>query len=255
MKSEKRGKPSGEEEHLVKTFDLFLNDLLYLKDLKTYIDDEIFKSLIKYHFESGPMTTPPSTAQSSKTQAFLTKMEDEDSGNGSQAETDDCRSTRRELESKQTKVASPDEIEYRNTVDELKSILSKWEALLTHEVLDLNKFDPDSYYELMKFSNYSAFEPILRLVPDLFAKCYKCIDLAKTWLKLSNIVLGHLPLENVDDNGESVDFQTVSEGNTPTDGMEQPDDEFWDQVKNIKGQIVSVTASIADDEELLQKYT
>ncbi|XP_052807297.1 uncharacterized protein LOC128236461 isoform X2 [Mya arenaria] len=256
---------SGETANIFKTFELFFNDLLYLKDLKKYFDDEIFKALMKYHFDSSKADSRSVSPASMKR---FDKLEDDDSGNGSQNETDRSsrglnkhRPVRKKLPNatKVSNTTDDSETKYKRIVEEMKTILYKWEGLLSESDLDLNNFDPDSYHELMQFSNYTQFEPILRLVPDMFAKCYKCVDLAKTWLKLSNIVLKDLPFVEP----ESVEAELV-EGFSDNDlkllGIEdteetpQTEAEFWEEVKKIQVQIQTVGKTISDDEDFLNKY-
>ena len=264
---EKRIHKSVEDEHVYKYYDLFLNDLLYLKDLKKYFDDEIYKCLMKYHYE--PLIGKNKTQPEAKTKIphFKTKAgksryvshgtDDDDSGHASQVESGDVNNTKKGETNrrKNGKVAmnansaTPDaETRYRNTVCELQDILQKWNGLLSEKPLDLNDFDPDSYHELMQFTNYSQFEPILRLVPDIFAKCYKCIDLAKVWLRESNIVLKGIPLPSSPTN--------IVDENKQDDDNEQHSSprEFMKEVRDIKSQLSGIDTSIENDERKLEQY-
>ncbi|KAH3741725.1 uncharacterized protein LOC127851548 isoform X2 [Dreissena polymorpha] len=263
MKKENKSALNHSEENIFKTFELFVNDLLYIKDMKKYFDDEIFRSLMRYHFDASKTEPFDDNEKASP------KPEDTDSGNGSMVDTD--RSTGRnsmtirgkkpQLKIKSSSsgknAAESSKDKYKATVDELKSILHKWEGLLTEHDLDLNVFDPDSYHELMQFSYYLPFEPILRLVPDMFAKCYKCIELAKTWLKLSNVVLKDVPLDAAELERSIEEEQDVTpdgwNDDVNTDSA-KTEEEFWEEVKRVQGQIESVTKSITDDEDLLEKY-
>jgi len=271
MKNDTKRQAHTEDENVFKTYELFANDLLYLKDLKKYFDDEIFKALMRYHYDpSIDKTQPESPLPPDKKTSRYEKMDDEDSGNGSQNETDRSNKlTGRQKNDKQkptttspnatrTKDEPTSEKAYTTTVEELKSILYKWEGLLSESELDLNNFDPDSYHELMQYTNYTAFEPILRLVPDMFAKCYKCIDLAKKWLTLANLVLKDLPiLEEEEEETNDMDFTDEDLKALGIDNMEETprtEEEFWKQVKQIQMQIMSVGKTISDDEEMLNKY-
>lgn len=261
IKTSAKGKTGGEDEHLFRTFELFLNDLLYLKDLKKYFDDEIYQSLLKYHFSGNPESKSVSESTSvvtvsQKSGFFLTKVDDDDSGNGSQ--TDDGRASQTYSSSRRGQLRdqprSEDETKFQDTIKDLESLLHKWEGLLTRDDLDLNNFDPDSYHELMQFTNYSHFEPILRLVPDMFAKCYKCIELAKTWLRLSNCILGELSEDLKAESTTKDDAHAqVKQEEHVTDDLTESEEEFWEQVKCIQGQIQSVSQSISEDEEQLKR--
>ncbi|KAL4222456.1 hypothetical protein ACF0H5_018496 [Mactra antiquata] len=250
-----------EEDTVFKNYEIFLNDLLYLKDLKKYFDDEIYSSLMKYHYNSsmGEVKNSVGTHGVTLKHVKTLRLDDDDSGNGSQAETDDRKVTQKIYNRKKSQsdpVDTDDEVKYKQTVNELNSILNKWDGLLSEEVLELNDFDPDSYHELMQFNNYSQFESLLRLVPDIFAKCYKCIDLAKTWLTLSNIVIKDEPeiepkqsITPIPEIKIDTPEATEEELNTP-----EARKEFLEQLKEIQEQIESVNRSIEDDEQQLCKY-
>lgn len=242
-------------ENIFKKCELFMNDILYLKDLKKYFDDEIHKELIKYHFDPlvGNETSPKPNVKQKQT--FIT--DDEDSGNGSQPDTDDVKKGSRKADAKRRKMKTVDgedikksEARYKNTIRELSEILRKWEGLLSEYTLDLNDFDPDSYHELMQFSNYSQFEPILRMVPDIFAKCYKCIDLAKLWLKDSNIVM---PIEEIREEPPPPEVPAPEEDEASTEVSEKNRKEFVRQVRDLQSQIENVDQTIAEDEMELVK--
>ena len=258
---------SVEDDHVYKNYDLFLNDLHYLKDLKKYFDDEIYKSLMTYHYEPDIGKNKAQSEKKTKIPHLLKTRgkaryvshgtEDDDSGHGSQVESGDAiKTTPRDrnkrkngtVASDNKAVTSDAETRYRNTVSDLQDILQKWNGLLSEEPLDLDDFDPDSYHELMQFANYSQFEPILRLVPDIFAKCYKCIDLAKVWLRESNIVLKDIPLTNTltitgDDTKQD---DKIEEQNTPR--------EFMKAYRDIKSQLSDIETSIENDERKLEQY-
>ena len=261
---EKRTHRSVEDEHVFKYYDLFLNDLLYLKDLKKYFDDEIYKSLMKYHYEPSVGKNKVQDGSKQENSHNITPRkdryvthgtDDEDSGHGSQTESRDIRKTAKTINTKKKGKADSATVDsekrYRETVCELQEILKKWEGLLSEDVLNLNYFDPDSYHELMQFTNYSHFEPVLRLVPDIFAKCYKCIDLAKVWLRESNIVLKDIPLPespSIAGNKNRLETPTPSEEQTTAR-------EFIKEIRDIKSQLDDIKTSIADDERRLEEYT
>lgn len=255
MKISSKGKAAGEDEHLARTFDLFLNDLLYLKDLKKYFDDEIYQSLMKYHFDAsiGPDSNLLNSGKTSSKGVFLTRAEENEDEHGVLPDANGGR-LRRPSKTQKPSVSSDDERKYQHTVKELQIILDKWEGLLSHDELDLNNFDPDSYHELMQFINYSQFEAVLRLVPDLFAKCYKCIDLSKTWLRQSNIVLKELPISEPETTQTQLEPETRVVDSVPnSEFTEKAEEEFWKEVKSIQVQIQAVTESIVEDEKRLQR--
>ncbi|XP_060584110.1 uncharacterized protein LOC132740255 isoform X2 [Ruditapes philippinarum] len=259
MKSKSKLKtPTADEESIYKTFDLFLNDLLYLKDLKKYFDDEIFAALMKYHYEPNVQTSRSTEGNGAMKHIRTIKVEDEDSGNGSQIDADENRIFRKVNNNRKKKSKSPnlsnddDDKQYKDTVAALRLILKKWDGLLSEDTLDLDDFDPDSYHELMQFSNYTQFETLLRLVPDIFAKCYKSIDLAKTWLRLSNIVMQDEPPSTSSPIIETMDQKMPSEAEFKE--SEKSTKQFLKEVREIQKQIQDVDKSIGDDVALLHKY-
>lgn len=257
-------KKSAENETIFKNYELFLNDLLYLKDLKKYFDDEIYAALVRFHYESDADTPRSNLTYNSNKKTKNTgtiRTEDEDSGHGSQLEADENRVFQNvnNLKKKKSTVSAnnikeDDEVQYKQTVSELRTILHKWDGLLSEDALDLNDFDPDSYHELLQFSNYSQFETLLRLVPDIFAKCYKCIDLAKTWLRLSNIVMKEELPVNLSPVLDSPEPDVVDNDLPGHNESEKTTKEFIQQVREIKSQIENVDKSINEDVALLHKY-
>lgn len=257
---------TSEDEKIFKNYELFLNDLLYLKDLKKYFDDEIYTALMQYHYFSEVEPPSHSTPTSGRTNGIHVNIinlgtDDEDSGHGSLMETDDSRvfhkvnhfRKKKSITSSKTSQAD-DEIKYKETVVELRSILHKWDGLLCEDTLDLNDFDPDSYHELMQFSNYSQFEALLRLVPDIFSKCYKSIDLAKAWLRLSNSVMQEEQVPILSPIMDSPEPEIANEGQPGHIESAKMTKEFIEQVTDIKKQIDIVDRSITDDASRLHRY-
>ena len=58
----------------------------------------------------------------------------------------------------------------------------------------LGSYDPDSKYELVSFAGSSRYEPVLRLLPDIFVKAYKSIEMAKLWWAHANKLYSGTPL-------------------------------------------------------------
>ena len=251
---QKRRHKSTEDELVYKHFELFLNDLLYLKDLKKYFDDEIYQKLqIYYHSEN--MVKSPSTARShgdvsyqemGNSGQFTDRTDDRDSGNGSQSEIYDIKSERLSIKEKRKLDFQQ---RFRKTMDELEDILTKWQGLLTEDTLELNDFDPDSYHELMQFSHYSQFESLLRLIPDMFAKCYKCIDLSKRWLEDS----GAFPQDDPLTSTPIPDFLSEPGDQDPAI-LEQNEKECLKQIKDLQRHIEIMNKTIEDSETKLEQY-
>ena len=66
-------------------------------------------------------------------------------------------------------------------VKQMYRLNSKWESLYTDDEIMISWFDPDSFQQLMKYEDFYLFEPLLRLVPDLFTKAYKSLEMARLW--------------------------------------------------------------------------
>lgn len=67
----------------------------------------------------------------------------------------------------------------------MRDLLDRWADILTDDEPDLSSFEYESEQDLHRLHASSALEPILRLVPDLFAKFYKCMELTKQWWALA----------------------------------------------------------------------
>lgn len=157
-----RGKASDHELRSLKNFETFDRDVRYLRDLKAYFDSNILKSLREEYYEPETQTAIP-----------------------------DQKGTSAGKKSKQAR----DHARLPLVVTELSDLCLKWGELLSDGDLDISIFDADSHHELLQFENYHQFEPILRMVPDVFVKSYKAIDLGREWLALAVRIYGdRLPL-------------------------------------------------------------
>ncbi|XP_046580558.1 uncharacterized protein LOC124288040 [Haliotis rubra] len=82
----------------------------------------------------------------------------------------------------------------RVTVNELEEVSERWDRLLMEDEQDLEDYDPESYYEVMECEEHTRFEAVFRLLSDIFAKCYKVIELSKQWWNLAHKIYKRLPL-------------------------------------------------------------
>lgn len=185
---EKEGKASEAEINAIKNFDTFINDLSYLKQLKEYFGEHINKCLYRHYFDAADFV-----GLSSRDHDSLLQSHSESPPNKSKSQKGNGKKGKKVItEEEQLEM---DKISLSRTARDLQEIQNKWHGLMLDSSLDLDNFDQDSHYELMQFVNYSTFESVLRLVPDIFVKCYKSIELAREWWALAQkIYKDRLPL-------------------------------------------------------------
>ncbi|XP_076461900.1 LOW QUALITY PROTEIN: uncharacterized protein LOC143294333 [Babylonia areolata] len=84
----------------------------------------------------------------------------------------------------------------RRTVADMQQILARWDRLMTAEgQIPQEDLDAESHQDLQMLSETgAAFEPVLRLLPDIFAKFYKCLELLKQWWVLAHEIYPELPI-------------------------------------------------------------
>ena len=69
----------------------------------------------------------------------------------------------------------------------------KWDLLYKDGRLRSDVFDPDSYHEMLQYRGFEDFEYVFRIIPDIFTKAYKSIEIAKLWWTMANKVYDVLP--------------------------------------------------------------
>ncbi|XP_070210329.1 microtubule-associated protein futsch-like [Littorina saxatilis] len=83
----------------------------------------------------------------------------------------------------------------RRTVTDMQHILQRWEGVLrTEGEIQAEDLDAESGQDLLLLSGTSSTEHVLRLMPDIFAKFYKCLELAKQWWVLAHDIYPELPI-------------------------------------------------------------
>ncbi|KAL8615567.1 hypothetical protein ACOMHN_016144 [Nucella lapillus] len=82
----------------------------------------------------------------------------------------------------------------RRTVADMQQILARWDRLMTEGEIRQEDLDAESQQDLQMLSGTAAFEPVLRLMPDIFAKFYKCLELLKQWWVLAHEIYPELPI-------------------------------------------------------------
>lgn len=255
---EKEGKASEAEINAIKNFETFLNDLSYLKQLKEYFGEHINKCLYRHYFDASDFV-----GFSSRNQDSLLQSRNESPTNKSKSQKGNGKKGKKVIsEGEQLEM---DKINLSRTARDLQEIQNKWHGLMLDSNLDLDNFDQDSHYELMQFANYSSFESVLRLVPDIFVKCYKSIELAREWWSLAHKVYkDRLPLNWVPSPvRKSVTPVSVPEpvrkSKTPeaqpvenTDDQEILKAELDRQTENIQKHITEIGQTIEKNEQQLE---
>ncbi|KAL3832135.1 hypothetical protein ACJMK2_023806 [Sinanodonta woodiana] len=244
-----KGKTSGlriEEDQAVRYFETFFNDFFYLKDLKKYFDDELMYTLHRYYYDQN--------ADNESEPKVKTKSREKAEENDIKKMTLNEPAKKRKGSVKAQATGNSTAKKFEQVKSDLLEICKKWDGLLKDGDLNLNDFDPDSYHELLQFVDYSQFEPILRLVPDIFAKCYKSIDLAKQWMNIANAVRKDIPTKTKTRQPAEKETAQVT---PPTEEEQQrtTSKEFIRQIMELKDQLSDMDISISKDEQQLQEYT
>ncbi|XP_046363921.2 uncharacterized protein LOC124140419 isoform X1 [Haliotis rufescens] len=211
------------ERQAIRYFLHFLVDVDHIKCLKGSFDKEVHTVLYYDYFD--PSDWSPSQKKSAGTKGG--KPEDKDSGNYSMSELDEKHeqvtslkppnggnsprgsvsprgdnSPRGKYDDSFTQVGfsfskhldGSEKEKLRVTVNELEEVSERWDRLLMEDDQDLEDYDPESYYEVMECEEHTKFEAVFRLLSDIFAKCYKVIELSKQWWNLAHKIYKKLPL-------------------------------------------------------------
>lgn len=188
-REEKNVKLSDKERQALKHLETFENDCKYLGNLKRHFDDNIHSVLLQDYFD--PADRPRRSALKDRSAESNEKKATPPSKNIK------SKNSRRVSQPTAEEIKTAEMQKLFAIVTQMEELERKWSGLLKDRELNPDDFDPDSSHELMTFSNYSAFEPLLRLVPDAFVKCYNAIDMAKEWLNLAKSIYGdRLPLKS-----------------------------------------------------------
>ncbi|CAC5381464.1 unnamed protein product [Mytilus coruscus] len=287
-----KGRASDHELRCLKSFETFDRDVRYLRDLKAYFDSNILKSLNEEYYDPADfpnatavpqlkgLATPESsrsrkglaTPESSRSRKGLATPESSRSRKG--LATPESSRSRKGLatpESSRSRkgLATPESSRSRNAtskaskeardharlpsvVVELKELSGVWGELLSDGNLDISIFDPDSHHELLQFENYHSFEPILRMVPDVFVKSYRAIDLGREWLAVAVRIYGErLPLRKVKPKTHSSPPPPPEVLKTPTARSRIPSAEVEKRVSEVKHHISIINKDITEKQEII----
>ena len=220
----RRGIQREEEVHLVKYFETFFRDLDYLRSLKKYFDERIYCCLYEYFYDPESDVTSLDMNQPdinhANEQLPLSNDDQEHQQSSQINQHNNNYNNRQKFTETNTTIASSkspifaltemnkynendaainktvpisvDQMSCKeklsHAVRELYVLNDKWDYLLSDADLSRVYFDPDSHYELLQFQDQSNFELVFRLIPDIFVKAYKAIELAKLWWTNANKV-------------------------------------------------------------------
>ncbi|XP_078703851.1 uncharacterized protein LOC144928940 [Branchiostoma floridae x Branchiostoma belcheri] len=212
--SDTGGKPK--DRDMVHYFSWFLEYVEYLQELKQSFDERIFAPLCQYFYdEEDPdikgihsnLEEEGDVLEPSKTQAMLlTKTDSVDSGvetgllehSGSDyslsafIRSPGARagprlgSTLEILRKDFPDLLEPyDNKELRQVALQLTRLRRRWSSLFQKDVeIEEDMLDRESGAEVNLFRDSTHFQPVLRLVPDVFIKARKAAGLARRWLEI-----------------------------------------------------------------------
>jgi hypothetical protein len=148
----------------------------------------------------------------------------------------------------------------RRTVGDMQEILKRWERIVSGEgIIDPQYLDAESQQDLMRLADTGSFEPVLRLMPDMFAKFYKCLELVKQWWVLAHEIYPELPIYRPPTPKASsthLSPRDAKEREEGTDGDQTPDVEHADaeavsELVPVTQRLHQIEADIALKEDLL----
>ncbi|XP_062598336.1 synaptonemal complex protein 1-like [Saccostrea cucullata] len=240
------------EKQALKYLETFENDYKYLGNLKRHYDDNIHSVLLKDYFD--PADRP-------RRSALRDRPESNESKRIPPPKTQKSKILKRGPQPTEEEARTADLQKLFTVVTRLEELDRKWAGLLRDRELNLDDFDPDSSHELMTFTNYSSFEPVLRLVPDVFVKCYNAVDMAKEWLNLAKSVYAErLPLKTkIKENVPKSRENTLSPNEKPqTPGSQNAEErmraanDYAHQAKEIKQNIREIGEAIQQNKVKLE---
>ncbi len=221
--SKERAFTREEDAHVKKFMETYFEDLNYLKELKKNFDEKIYMCLYDYFYD------PADDLEESDEASYESGDSDEDTIISSEntqpkIQTED---TIFQEESYVDLKSMGDKQKLAHAVKQMYIINKKWETLFSEDEIDQKVFDQDSEHDLAKYKAYRDFEAIFRLVPDIFVKAYKSIEIAKLWWTQSNKIYKELP-------GEQKSVVPVEQ-----------------RIKNLEDAITNLAVDINNEEEML----
>ena len=168
------GSHTHDEIPLMKYLETFFDDLEYLKDLKKYFDQRIYACLYVYFFDP---------------EVDLDGISFVEDGDSDEISEDVLTHRSGDLDFKEMS----DKQKLGHAIKDMYYMNKKWDLLYKDDELQSGIFDPDSYHEIVQFPNFIDFEYVFRVVPDIFTKAYKSIEVAKIWWSEAIEIYDSLP--------------------------------------------------------------
>ena len=246
------------ENRILKLYVMFEKDLKYLKDSQEYFDKNIHWRLLEDFYDPDDgfdlKRAEKAQAASDKTMADQPTPDDPPISSGK---------LRKKKQKKGTNKPPPEDDRFLlgKAVWGLKDVLNKWEKLVGDAPLEEKDFDPDSQYELAQYGNCSNYDLVLRLVPDIFTKCYRAVEFARDWLKLAEKVYrGRLPLRTIYSKDETLKKEKTidisREETVPTPiSHEEVAKKYQQEINDLESKMQEVAIVLKRHETELVKLT
>ena len=174
----RNGLQTDDEIPLMKYLETFFDDLEYLKYLKKYFDQRIYTCLYEYFFD------PEIDLDG------ISFVEDNKSDEG----VEDILTYKSSVDLDFKNMTDKQRLGY--AIKDMYYMNKRWDLLYKDDKLRAEIFDPDSYHEMVQYPRFVDFEYVFRVVPDIFTKAYKSIEIAKIWWLKATEVYEVLPGTN-----------------------------------------------------------
>lgn len=256
-------------------FSTFAKDIAYLRESRTYFHKNVYWCLLEDFYdpneplESRLSLSPPDSDKRDPTELSQTV--------GGRINRKVKPSRRPPKNGKKPEAPKEnDRKRIHKVVSELEEAMRKWNELLEDGELKIEYFDDDSNHEVVHYLHCAPFELVFRVVPDVFIKCYRALDLAREWIKIAEkIYKGRLPLrrkvkgpeeeeeEDEEEEGESTERdeeetvvaeQQQKEGVPEQEVPEQEEDPTQVAARNYKSHMKKIQSRIVDVTEVLQQH-
>ena len=184
-------------------FENYLSEIQYHKKLRKYFCQRIYSTLYLYYYDEFDDLADTESGYAEQIEA-LAKMNRagksrREHGRKQVAEGDQMMNKKDYLLGNYKIVNSWSEhrkLSY--AVQHLFNLDKRWEALLDDNgMMPPEDYEPESSENMDQFSNYPAFEPLLRLMPDLYVKARKAVELSTLWWTAGNKLLPANPGKEV----------------------------------------------------------
>ncbi|XP_060064504.1 uncharacterized protein LOC132544866 [Ylistrum balloti] len=190
------GKLTDRQIVALRHYTTFAKDVAYLRESKTYFYDNVYWSLLEDFYDPNEPTESQTTQ--SPTDDEKQNLSPDSSRSSGLRKNKKVKNSSRLPKNTVKKPETPAEnIRKRihNVVHDLEETMTKWTGLLDEGDQKLDYFDQDSHHEVVHYLHCAPFELVFRVVPDVFIKCYRALDLAREWIKIAEkIYKGRLPL-------------------------------------------------------------